>query len=238
MRGAYGVLKSKALDEVSNTVPPLSPMVHLTWVNGGRREVLVPEGLALPGTTLTGSLKPTYVDTSDDAGTYEQGSKVDVQGYYDAVEATLPIKCASPDVQAKAALKYRSHIINGDKFYFAGSHNYVTSNQEVYSPENALNREVPEESFMSVEGRSHWRERDLKVAHGDGSLFSPLLRYIVGVCVCLCVCVRARASMRAHTYVLADKTCKYFFSFCRALISVCRDPFLLEFSPFQRIFFF
>jgi len=44
MRGAHGLTTAKALVHVSNTVPPLSPMVHVAWSKDGtRRTVTVPE---------------------------------------------------------------------------------------------------------------------------------------------------------------------------------------------------
>lgn len=134
-RGAYGVTKARAVEHVSNTVPPLSPMVQVQWSRQGtQRNLTVPHGLAMVGNSCPGSQHPTETDAMFNSSHYAQGSKVDVDYFYDAVAATSPLNVASPSKQALAMQKIRSrNVVNGDKFYFAGKQHYDTTHMETFA---------------------------------------------------------------------------------------------------------
>ena len=116
-------------------MPPLSPMVQVQWSRQGtQRNLTVPHGLAMVGNSCPGSQHPTETDAMFNSSHYAQGSKVDVDYFYDAVAATSPLNVASPSKQALAMQKIRSrNVVNGDKFYFAGKQHYDTTHMETFA---------------------------------------------------------------------------------------------------------
>ena len=91
-------------------------------------------GLEIVGNSCPGSQQPTETDSVFDSSHYAQGSKVDVDYFYDAVAATSPLNIASPSKQALAMQKIRSrNVVNGDKFYFAGKQHYDTTHRETFA---------------------------------------------------------------------------------------------------------
>ena len=109
-------------------------MVQLAWSpQGTQRTLSVPMGLEIQGKSCTRAQRPTQIDPIFDSSQYAQGSKVDLDYFYDAAAATSPLNVASPSKQALVMQRTRSrNVVNGDKYYFAGKQHYDTTHRDTF----------------------------------------------------------------------------------------------------------
>jgi len=86
----------------------------------------------LPGNNFTGLAEPNGFGSGENADNrkYIQGSTVDIVSYYEALEATNYDKLTI--VKSGLPSKARSHIDNGDRFYFSGRHMWETTYMDSY----------------------------------------------------------------------------------------------------------
>jgi hypothetical protein len=90
-------------------------------------------GLEIQGKSCTGAQRPAQTDPIFESSQYAQGSKVDLDYFYDAAAATSPLIVASPTKQALVMQKTRSrNVVNGDKYYFAGKQHYDTTHRDTF----------------------------------------------------------------------------------------------------------
>jgi hypothetical protein len=157
-------------------------MVQLEWSpQGTQRNLSVPMGLEIQGKSCTGAQRPTQIDPMFDSSQYAQGSKVDLDYFYDAAAATSPLNVASPAKQALVMQKTRSrNVVNGDKYYFAGKQHYDTTHRDTfvaYANEDGDFGELPPcptcSLFVSVvRARTHVCARCISLARPFARLFS------------------------------------------------------------------
>lgn len=129
--------------------PPDSPEPMTHWdMSRGQRTMQTP-GFSLPGSGFTAVAKPS--DSNKANRVYVQGSKVDLQEYYKALEA-----CDYEQILIKSgsAKKARSYMKQGDNFYYSGPHMFETTYMESYEEEPRLMAVQTEKGKSSLEASS------------------------------------------------------------------------------------